>query len=374
MIRILHVVDSMNRAGQETFIMNVYRNIDRSQFQFDFIQFQKDPADYDAEILELGGRIYHATPKGQGLRQSMQEIKHIVAEGGYKVVHRHFSNASMVFELFAAKRGGASCLIAHSHSSSSNNKSTHRLLRRPLYRVADWHLACAEDAGLWMFGDRAFQIIPNGIDTDMFKYNENDCIKVRDELDISPEQMVFGHVGRFSEVKNHSFILETFKEIVAEVPDAQLILVGDGPLRPAMEQWCELHQLKSHVHFLGVRSDIARIVSAMNCFLMPSLYEGLPVTLVEAQSSGLPCLIADTITADIKLTDCVEFLNLDESPRVWAIKAIEMAMWPRIDTTEAIRKSGYDIRDVARALQTVYAGAHAPVGTKKVKAKKAETK
>lgn len=365
MIRILHVVDSMNRAGQETFIMNVYRNIDRSKFQFDFIQFQNQKADYDDEILALGGRIYHARPKGKDLRQAMQDIKRIVAEGDYKIVHRHFSNASMFFELFAARRGGASCLIAHSHNSSSNNKRLHRLLRWPLYKLADWRLACAEDAGLWMYGDRAFQIIPNGIDAEAFMYSEAASKRIREELGIRDDQLIFGHVGRFSEVKNHSFIMEIFKEIVTEVPDAQLILVGDGPLKPAMEQWTDLHQLKSQVHFLGVRSDIAAIMSAMDCFLMPSLYEGLPVTLVEAQSAGLACLIADTITTDIKLTPCVEFLNLQESARVWAVQAIEMAIWPRIDTTEAIQKSGYDIRDVARSLETLYSDEVEKAGKKR---------
>lgn len=357
MIRVLHVVDAMNRAGQETFIMNVYRNIDRSKIQFDFLVYTDQKADYDEEILSLGGRIFHATTKSKDIRQSLKDIRNIVSEGKYKIVHRHFSNASMVLEFLAAKRGGAKCLIAHSHNTSSGKKRQHYLFRRPLYRVANWHLACSEEAGEWMYGDRAFQIIPNGIDAETFRYSETARMRVRDELSISAEQLVFGHVGRFSEVKNHAFILEVFKEILVEIPDAQLLLAGDGPLRPAMEQWVDLHQMRRHVHFLGVRSDISALMSAMNCFIMPSLYEGLPVTLIEAQSTALPCLIADTITDDIKITDCIEFMNLQETARVWAIQAIEMALWPRIDTTEAIKKSGYDIRDVARTLGQLYENA-----------------
>ncbi len=357
MIRVLHVVDKMDRAGQETFIMNVYRELDRSKIQFDFLQFEEGPADFDAEIQALGGKLHYATPKGSDLRKSMSEIAEIVRRNHYDIVHRHFSNASMFFELWAAKRGGASCLIAHSHNSSSNNVRQHKLLRYPLYRMADWHLACAEDAGHWMFGDRAFQVIPNGIDARRFAYQASASKRIREELGLLEDQLIFGHVGRFNKVKNHAFILKIFKEIVELEPTATLLLVGDGILRPAMEQWVLHNQLSEHVRFLGVRSDIEDLMSAMNLFLMPSLYEGLPVTLVEAQASGLPCLISDVITEDIALTPCVEFLNLQESEKLWAHKAIEMSLWPRQETAEAIARSGYDIRDVAKTLAKLYEGA-----------------
>ncbi len=354
MIRVLHVVDKMDRAGQETFIMNVYRQMDRSKIQFDFLQFQPGPADFDEEILALGGRIHHATGKGKDLRQSMAQITAIVRENDYHIVHRHFSNASMFLELWAARRGGADCLIAHSHNTSSRNVKQHYLFRYPLYRISNWHLACAEDAGHWMFGDRAFHIIPNGIDATVFRYDPQASLKIREELGIEADRLVFGHVGRFNEVKNHAFILQVFKEIVAEVPDAILLLAGDGTLRPAMEQWTKHNQLDSNVRFLGVRSDIPALMSAMNLFLMPSLYEGLPVTLVEAQSTGLPCLVSDVVTEDIKITPCVEFLNLSEPARLWATRAIEMSLWPRQETSEAIKRSGYDIRDVAATLAKLY--------------------
>lgn len=354
MIRVLHVVDSMNRAGQETFIMNVYRQIDRSKIQFDFLQFQPGPADFDEEILSLGGRIHHAVAKGTDFRNSMAQITAIVQENNYHIVHRHFSNASMFLELWAAKRGGAGCLIAHSHNTSSQNIKQHYLFRLPLYRISDWHLACAEDAGHWMFGDRAFHIIPNGIDGNVFRYDKAASLRIREELGITADQLVFGHVGRFNEVKNHAFILEVFKEIVAEVPDARLILAGDGNLRPAMEQWTKHNQLDQHVHFVGVRSDISALMSAMNLFLMPSLYEGLPVTLVEAQATGLPCLVSDVVTEDIAITPCIEFLNLQEPAKLWAIKAIEMSLWPRQETAADIKRSGYDIRDVAETLEKLY--------------------
>ncbi len=354
MVRVLHVVDSMDRAGQETFIMNVYRAMDRSKVQFDFLQFQEGPADFDEEILALGGKLHYAIHKRQGLKASMDQIKQVVADGQYKIVHRHYSNASMAIDLMAAKRGGATCLISHSHNTSSNNVAMHKLLRFPLYRVSNWHLACSEGAGEWMFGEKPFHVIPNGIDREKFTYNATAAKRIREEFDIAEDQLVFGHVGRFSEVKNHKFILEIFREIVEIEPSSRLLLVGTGPLRPAMEQWVKLNQLDEHVHFLGVRDDVADILSALNCFLMPSLYEGLPVTLVEAQATGLPCLVSDNITKEIAITQLIEQLNLEEAARVWAVKAIEMSVWPRIDTTEDIKRSGYDIKDVAMTLQNLY--------------------
>lgn len=354
MIRVLHIVDSMNRAGQETFVMNVYRGMDRRMIQFDFLQFQSDEADYDAEILELGGRIHHATAKNADFRGSMREVADIVSRHHYKIVHRHFSNASMYFDLSAAKHGGATCLIAHSHNTSSNHKLMHRLLRRPLYRLADEHLACAKDAGSWMYGDRSFKVIPNGIDTSLFRYNSQAKKRLRNELGIAAESLVFGHVGRFFEVKNHAFILEVFKEILTREPDAALLLVGDGALRPAMEQWTRLHQIESNVHFLGVRGDIPDLMSAMNLFIMPSLYEGLPVTLVETQTSGLPSLISDTISEEIAFTSCVHRMSLERPAAEWADQAILMAKGPRVETADEIQNSGYNIADVVSVLTSLY--------------------
>ncbi|MDD2213140.1 MAG: glycosyltransferase family 1 protein [Oscillospiraceae bacterium] len=357
MLRVLQVVDRMDRAGQETFIMNVYRHLDRSSIQFDFVEFTDVPAAYDQEILDLGGRIYRLPPKGRHLWASMQAMRSLVASQGYKIVHRHYSNSTMYFELLAAKQGGADCLIAHSHNSTQfNTKLLHQLCRNPLYRLTRWHLACSEDAGLWMFGNHPFDIIPNGIDLERYHFDPQKRNAKRRELGLGQELLI-GHVGRFTAVKNQAFILSVFQRFLELEPDARLILVGEGEDRADITRLSQSLPLTGHVIIPGSRADVPELMMAMDAFIMPSLYEGLPLTLVEAQAASLPCLVADTISPEAKLTDKLSYMSLQEGPQIWAVQLRQLARQPRLDQTEAIRRAGYDIREVSQRLRYIYLNA-----------------
>ncbi|NJP39909.1 glycosyltransferase family 1 protein [Oscillospiraceae bacterium HV4-5-C5C] len=357
MLRVLQVVDRMDRAGQETFIMNVYRHLDRSSIQFDFVEFTDTPADYDPEITNLGGRIYRLPPKGKQLLASMKALRTLVAEQGYKIVHRHYSNSTMYFELLAARQGGADCLIAHSHNSTQfNTKLLHQLCRNPLYRITRWHLACSEAAGLWMFGNHPFDIIPNGIDLELYHFDAQKRAAKRLELGLGPELLI-GHVGRFTTVKNQAFILSVFQRFLELEPSAQLLLVGEGEDRDDITSLAQSMPLKGHVIIPGSRSDVPDLMMAMDAFIMPSLYEGLPLTLVEAQATGLPCLVADTISQEAKLTDKLSYMSLQEGPQIWAGQLRQLARQPRLDQTEAIRRAGYDIKEVSQRLTYLYLNA-----------------
>ncbi|MDI9497749.1 MAG: glycosyltransferase family 1 protein [Bacillota bacterium] len=353
MIRVLHIVPIMNRAGQETFIMNVYRSLDRSRVQFDFLALSDEEGDYDEEIRSLGGRVFHARGKHLGIRESRRQIAAVVEQGGFRIVHRHYQNATMLHELLAARAGGADCLIAHSHNTASERTWLHRLLRPLLYRVADWHLACSEAAGQWMFGNRPFDVVANGIDPLLFQYNPELRRLKRQELAVD-DSLVVGHIGRMNEVKNQSWLLRVLQELLERRPDAVLLLIGGGEDETKLREQTAALGLQNAVRFLGVRADIAGLLQAMDVFALPSLYEGLPVTLVEAQAAGLPCVVSDRVTREVALVPEVSFLSLDESPRSWASLLISEAARGRRDTREEIRAAGFDIHDVADRLVAVY--------------------
>ncbi len=353
--RVLHIVPKMNRAGQETFIMNVYRAIDRDKVQFDFLCLEPGVGDYDEEILRLGGRIYHAPSKHEGIFKSYRAIKQCIQDGAWQTVHRHYGNATMWHELWAAKRAGAKQLIAHSHNTNSDRAFLHKLYRLPLYHLADWHLACSEAAGQWMYGNRSFQVISNAVATEHFCFDAELRGKKREELGLS-EARVYLSVARLTRVKNQSFMLRAFKFIHEEDSHAHLLLVGQGEDESKLRTLCTELGLDDVVHFLGVRSDVSALLQAADLFCMPSLYEGLPVSLVEAQAAALPCLVSDRVSAEVKVIPELHFLSLEEGEHVWAQEAQKLAKSQRRDTTEEIRRAGYDIHELARRLEQIYTG------------------
>lgn len=356
-MRVLQIVTTMNRGGLETMLMNYYRHVDREQVQFDFLEHRAEESDYDAEIRSLGGRIYRLPPLNPfspGYRRALNAFfrKYV---GEYRVVHSHLDCMSSI-PLKAAEKAGIPVRIAHAHSSSQD-----RDIRFPLKLIfkkripssATHMFACSRAAGEWMFGGAQFEVLPNAINTGRFIFSEETRKKVRASLDVR-DRFTVGHVGRFYYPKNHSFLLKVFREILKIDHDAVLILAGDGPLRPEIEKAAEDYGIKDRVLFLGLREDIPDLLSAMDVFVFPSHYEGLPVTLIEAQTSGLPCLISDKVPAEAALTGYVTALSLDDTPERWAAKALELASRPRHADIDAIRAAGYDIEESAKMLQSFY--------------------
>ena len=356
MTRVLQIVTTMNRGGLETMLMNYYRHIDCDLVQFDFLEHRADESDYDDEIERLGGRIYRLpalNPFSPSYRKALNSFFEEHKE--YRVVHSHLDCMSAI-PLSAAKKAGVPVGIAHAHNSGQDHdiKYLLKLIYKMRIPYAATHLfACSRSAGEWMFGNVSFEVMPNAIDTGRFAFSEETRQKTREVLGVG-DRLAVGHVGRFYYPKNHAFLLRVFRDVLKVNKDSVLILAGDGPLRPEIEKAAEDYGIKDRVLFLGLREDITELLSAMDVFVFPSHYEGLPVTLVEAQTSGLPCLVSDRVPGEAALTGLVSSMSLDESPEKWAEKALEMSSIPRRSGAGAVRAAGYDIQSAAKMLQSFY--------------------
>ena len=356
MVRVLQVVTHMNRGGLETMLMNYYRQIDRTRVQFDFLTHRDYDGDYGEEIRQMGGKLYHLpvlNPFSVSYHKALGRF--FDAHPEYQVIHVHQDCLSGVI-LRVAKQHGVKVRIAHSHGASQirDLKYPVKLVYRHFIpRYATHLMACGEDAGRWMFCGAPFEILSNAIPAKEYAFRTERRNAQREKWQVQPDELLVGHVGSFTTPKNHSFLLDIFDEIQKQTP-AKLMIVGDGSQRPGIEEKIRRLGLQDKVILTGLRSDVAELLQAMDVFVFPSLHEGLPVTLVEAQASGLPCLISDKVPIECAMTEAVQQLPLDDSPAVWAQKAISAAQIPRKDTYEEIKAAGYDIAENAARLQKMY--------------------
>ena len=360
-IRVLQVVTIMNRGGLETMLMNYYRRMYRSQIQFDFMVHRQEKGHYDDEIVNMGGRIIRMPQ----IRPGNYQLYFKKLEGfftthkEYKVVHSHI-NENSSFVLRAAKEHGIPCRIAHSHLSDLglDIKLPFRLYAR--YSMKDYpnkYFACSRNAGKWLFSKRVLDsnelvVLNNAVNVEEFKYDVVKRKTVRKELGLQNE-LVIGHIGRFNKQKNHEFLIDIFRAVSEVNPDAILLLAGDGDLRRKIEDKVKRLGLTSKVKFLGVRNDINSIMQVMDLFLFPSLFEGLPVVLVEAQAAGLKCIVADTITRESDITGRVEFLSLSETPEKWANQVLSSS-YEHADTEKLISLNGYNTATMSKWLADFY--------------------
>lgn len=356
-IRILHVVTYMGRGGLETMLMNYYRHIDRNKVQFDFLVHRDFEADYDAEILKMGGRIYHVSRLIPWSRSYKEELKKFFqSHPEYKIVHVHQDCLSSV-ALQCAKECGISVRVAHSHSSSAVKDWKYFIksyYMKQISKYATELFACGKKAGNWMFCGDSFRILRNAIDTQKYCYLRKEDLRLREELGLA-EEIVIGHVGNFTVAKNHGFLLEIFQKIVKCEPAARLLLVGDGDHRQEIEEKVAELSLKENVFFMGVRKDVAQLMQVMDVFVFPSLYEGVPVTMIEAQAAGLPCVISDQVSEECIVTkDLVTIMKLSDSAERWAQHILTRMKIPKTDHKEEIQECGYDIRIEAPKLEAYY--------------------
>lgn len=356
MIRILQVVTHMNRGGLETMLMNYYRHMDRTGVQFDFLTHREYDGDYGEEIRRLGGKLYHLpvlNPFSPAYRKQLGEFFDNHPE--YKIVHVHQDCLSGVI-LHVAKKHGVPVRMAHSHGANQikDIKYPIKLIYRHfIAKYATKLMACGEDAGKWMFCGAPFEILSNAIPAADYSFDGERKKIQREKWGILPNELLVGHVGSFTIPKNHLFLLDVFHEIQKHTP-AKLMIVGDGNLRPSIEEKIRKLGLEEKVILTGLRSDVPELLQTMDVFVFPSLYEGLPVTLVEVQASGLPCLISDKVSIECRMTEAMQQIPLTASPEIWAEKAIEAAKTPRKNTYEEIKAAGYDIVENAKRLQKMY--------------------
>ncbi|MFR1836643.1 MAG: glycosyltransferase family 1 protein [Turicibacter sanguinis] len=357
--RVLQVVTIMNRGGLETMLMNYYRQVDRSKIQFDFMVHRQERGDYDDEIEELGGKIYRMLPiKPGNYRKYLKDLERFFKDNNqYQVVHSHI-NENSGFVLKAANKIGVPCRIAHSHLADLkfDYKYPFRVYGRLNLKSSFTHrFACSKRAGEWLFGkkyNKEVKILNNAVDTNRFKYDQSIRKQYRNELGIA-NKIVIGHVGRFNPQKNHRFLIDIFKEVNQKNPDTVLLLIGDGYLKLQIEEKVRQFNLSNSVIFLGLRDDIPELMQAMDLFLFPSLFEGLPVVLVEAQASGLRCITSTGVTEEANITKKVEFLELSEGSLKWA-EIILNGNFNREDNQEFLIKKGYDTSANVKVLEEFY--------------------
>ena len=355
-IRILHIVSNMQQGGIENFIMNIYRNIDRNKVQFDFLVHRDFEADYDKEILSMGGKIYHVSRLIPWSRSYRRELKKFFQEHPqYKIVHVHQDCLSSV-ALQCAKECGVPVRIAHSHNKNQDINIKYWIKRHYMKQIPKFatdYFACGKDAGDWMFSGHSYHILRNAIDASAYTYSPQKAAYVREQLDVE-KKFVIGHIGRFDPQKNHSFLIDIFNKCAKTNPDARLLLIGDGKGRTRIQEKVNSLGLEDKVIFTGVRSDIADLLQAIDVFVFPSLYEGLGIAAVEAQAAGVPCILSDNVPTECKMTKNVEYLSVNESSEVWARHILACKHIPHMDTYEDICKAGYDIKENATRLQDFY--------------------
>lgn len=361
-IKIFQLVGSYKGGGVEAVVMNFYRNIDRNKIQFTFV-CDEDSTDIPYEEIEkLGGKIIIVPPYSKPFKYH-SALKKALKEDDYKIIHSHISTMS-VFSLFAAKCAGVPVRIAHSHSTTNKKEKKKNLMKqilRPFSKVfATDYMCCSELAGRWLFGNKEYDkgnvyLLNNAIDLDKFKYNESLRKKKRKELSIKDNTLVIGHIGRFVAQKNHDFLIDIFNEIHKKNNNSILLLAGQGPLMEDIKNKVKELNLEDSVKFLGQRNDANELYQAFDVFLLPSLYEGLPVVGVEAQASGLLCYLSDDMTKETKVLDITKFMSLNNMPKEWADNILDdVKKYKRIDTSKEMTAKNFNIKEEAKKLEEYY--------------------
>ncbi|RGY78898.1 glycosyltransferase family 1 protein [Dorea sp. AM58-8] len=361
MLRVLQVIGKMDRAGAETMLMNIYRHVDRSKVQFDFMVFTDEEGDYDQEIKSLGGKIYHMPAfKGYNYFNLKKRFKLFFSKHSYEIVHGHIGSLAPAY-LKVAKEEGA-YTVAHSHATNST-----RLLERIIFEIfahkvryiGNYFFACSKQAGVDRFGKEVvssnrFQVINNAIDCEKYRYDKEKHEQLKKQFGFE-ERTILGHVGRFSPEKNHRFIIEVLKKMCDVDDKILLVLVGRGPEEEMVKQLVYQNNLEKYVKFLGVRDDVPDLMNMFDAFIFPSTYEGLGIVGIEAQAAGLPCFFSDAIPEEAIITPDVTCIPLSKSSDEWA-RIIEgkIQKYQRKDNYSYIMDANYDIKQVAKNIEEFY--------------------
>lgn len=356
---------SSSVGGIESFIMNVYRNIDKSKVQFDFLTFGNQIA-YSDEIEKMGGRIYKLTSRKENYTENRKQLYDFFKEHQeYRTFHYHLNTCSYITPMVIAHKAGLKNIIAHSHNQwkgkSLRIKVAHNINRPKVLKYANHLFSCSDIAGKYMFGNdvvksKKYKLINNAIDANLYKYNQDLRDKYRRNLKLDGK-FVVGHVGRFNYQKNHDFILDIFNYVFKSNPNAVLLLIGNGELEDAVKSKIEGLGLSKSVIMLGVRNDIPQLLQAMDVFLFPSHFEGFGIAALESQAAGLKTIVSEALPDDIKVTELLEVIPLERPASYWA-KQIIMHDLDHTDLREKYNKkivdSGYDIMETVKILEDCY--------------------
>lgn len=373
-IRILHVLGGTGLGGAESRIMDLYRQMDREQIQFDFLVHsdavrragddasRRAPQFYDQEIRDMGGRIY-VLPRFKGYnypayRHAAEAF--FAAHHEFRVVQGHMTSTAGIY-LPIAKKAGVPLTVAHSRAAGVDGGVkgiATRFLRRNLARKADLLFACSVPAGEDAFGKEAVRrglvrIVHNAIDAARFSYDPVRRGEVRERLGMT-DNLVLGHVGRFDPLKNHAYLLDVFAALCKIRQDAGLLLLGEGGGMEAAKEKCAALGIADKVRFMGNRKNTEDYYQAMDAFVLPSFYEGLPGVLLEAQAAGLQCFVSDAVTREAQATDLVNYMSLSEPPAKWAQAILAGAGYDRKNTCKQLVENGFDVREQAKRYANFY--------------------
>mgnify|MGYP003292726088 CR=1 FL=1 len=368
-VRVLHITEELSAAGIESFIMNVYRRIDRSKVQFDFLVLRNEHEYYEEEIKKLGGKKFwiHSDRSNTFLRilEESRKIGQFLKEHPYDIVHIHYTTPLRAPYLGQIRKAGASTRIYHAHSAYVPGKNrlkrlVYAYMRKLITLHATDYFACSAAAGRWIFEEDLVsagkvRIIYNGLEIDRFAFHEDVRKNIREKLDWNGK-LVLIHTGRFTEQKNQLFLIDVFHELKKLRANSCLCLIGDGPLRQKAEKKVEELDLQNSVVFPGVQNNVQDYLFAGDCFVMPSLYEGLPVAGVEAQCAGLPCVFSKAITKEAALTEQVKFVSLETPAVEWVKEITSCNNQNRSAAAGIVASRGYDIQEVSDWLERFYVG------------------
>lgn len=357
-VNILQVIGGMNTGGAETFLMNVFRNINRDKYHFYFLCYGNQKYDYEDEIRKLGGTVIRIDkPKNRFDISSIQKIAKIINKYKITVVHTHTYYNSM-YSILAAKKAHIAKIFCHSHNTESEpnislSKKIYAQLSKAIIRnLSTGLIACGQDAGKALFGNRSFIIMNNGIDLKKYAFNSKQRKIEREKYDIKDEDILIGHIGRFEEVKNHKFLIEIMAKLVERNPHYKLLLFGGGSKEDEIKKKIRDNNLQNSVIVAGKRLDIHNAYNAFDLMVYPSLFEGFPVTFVEAQANGLKIIASDTIDKTTNITGNISFLPLEEQNK-WLDGIINLDK-TRKDNTKLLEKSAYNIRNTVKQLEELY--------------------
>ncbi len=365
-LRVLQVFgEPLANGGQESYIMNMYRHIDRQRVQFDFFTpFTVDNRELREEIEELGGQVHCAGfPFGEDKNRCFAiGVSSFLPQHPHRVVHIHSgSTYALMTGARLARKCGTPHVIVHSHCGGFADlryRFIRLLSRQPLLTYPTAHFACSHLAARWKYPtplirEGRYTVLHNAVDTERFYFDPTLRQEMRQQLGLE-SNLVVGHVGRFATQKNHRFLLDIFAALVQQRPDARLLLVGEGELLEEIQEKAARLELSGQVRFLGIQQDIPALMNAFDVLVLPSFFEGLPVVGVEAQATGLPVVTSTGVTPELPIEDLAVYLPLEDSPQRWAQQVLDSAAAPRRHTTEEIVASGYDVRLAARILQDMY--------------------
>lgn len=363
MIRILHVLGTLDRGGAETMLMNIYRHIDKNKIQFDFVIHTQKKGEYEQEILENGGKIYRMP------RYNIRNHKEYISKWRdffnthkeYKIIHGHQRGTAFIY-LKIAKEFGIKTIM-HSHSISSRGEGIERIvkdfLRYPMRKYVDYPFACSVVAGKWLFGNnilenKKFKIIKNGIEIKKYIFNAEIRNKIRQKLKLN-RNIVIGHVGSFTEPKNHKFLIDIFGKFQKYNKNAVLLLLGEGPLKNNILSQLQELGLTENVRLIGNVENVNEYLQAMDIFIFPSKYEGFGMAVIEAQTSGLSCIVSDILPVETKICDdLIHYLSLKTSKNKWIETMKNNLNYHRTDRSNEVIKSGYSSEVVANDLEKIY--------------------